>query len=69
MNFLLKLLIEHYRARWLNGFMMPGYYLPIAILKAILRMVLWRLFGERVARKILDLGRNVYGAKSYWTKT
>lgn len=64
----LKLLREQYRARRLNSFMLPGPYLILSFFKVVIRMVLWRLCGEKIAKRILDSGRYLYGAPSYWTK-
>lgn len=45
----------------------PHYF--AAVLKVRLRLVLWRVMGERAARRALDLGRRLLGKQPYWTKT
>ena len=44
------------------------YYLS-ALLKVRLRLILWRIVGERAARRALDWGRRLLGKQTYWTKT
>ncbi|HTQ74980.1 MAG TPA: glycosyltransferase family 2 protein [Burkholderiales bacterium] len=39
-----------------------------ALLGVRLRLVLWRVAGERAARRILDWGRQLLGKPPFWTK-
>lgn len=39
-----------------------------AVLGVRLRLVLWRVAGERAARRILDWGRRLLGKPPFWTK-
>jgi glycosyltransferase involved in cell wall biosynthesis len=40
-----------------------------ALLRVYLRLVLWRLLGERTARRAMDWGRRFLGKQPHWTKT
>ena len=50
---------------------LPGFNLHYfaALLKVRLRLILWRIVGERAARRVLDWGRRALGKQPYWTKT
>lgn len=65
----LRLLEEEHRARKLHGFIFPGRYWTLSFLKVCVRIMLWRIIGERSTRKILDLGRRILGNSPYWTRT
>ncbi len=65
----LRLLQEMHSARRSQGFVSPGWYWTLSILKVWSRMVLWWIVGEGSARKILDLGRRILREPSYWTRT
>jgi glycosyltransferase involved in cell wall biosynthesis len=41
----------------------------VALLRVRLRVVLWRILGERTARRALDWGRRLLGKHPYWTRT
>jgi len=40
-----------------------------ALLRVRLRLILWRVVGERGARRALDWGRRILGKQPFWTKT
>lgn len=56
-------------AQYKSGFIMPSMSWMLSWFRALLRLVLWRLLGERNARRILDWGRHMMGLPPYWTKT
>ncbi len=60
---------ETRRAQRKNGLMLPGKYWMLAVVRLYLRMLLWTLLGESLARKALDLGRRVMGLPPFWTRT
>jgi glycosyltransferase involved in cell wall biosynthesis len=67
-NILLSLR-EVRRAQRKHGQLWPGLHWQLALARAYIRLLLWRLFGERVARQLLDVGRKWMGLPAYWTKT
>jgi len=64
----LELLQEVRRAheRHLNGH--SGWRWWLAWSKVRMRVLIWRLMGERNARRILDLGRMMVGHRRHWTR-
>lgn len=52
-----------------NGQGWPSIGWRVALLRTYTRLFLWRLLGEKQARKMLDLGRRLMGLPAYWTKT
>lgn len=52
-----------------NGLLWPSLNWRVAVLRANTRLFLWRLLGEKQARKMLDIGRRLMGLPAYWTKT
>jgi len=57
------------RAQKKMGFHQPGLTWMLAVARVYLRLVLWRVFGERQTRVWLDLGRKIMGLAPYWTRT
>lgn len=64
----LLLLNETRRAQRLHGQRFPSLNWLASLTKAYFRLMLWRVFGESMARKTLDLGRRIMGQPAYWTK-
>ena len=64
----MRLLKECGRARRQNGLGRMAPLLWTAILRTFARQCLWRLFGDRQARAILDAVRVRIGKPAYWTK-
>lgn len=62
-------MLEFRRAQKMHGRYFPGVYWIMAMIRVYIRLLLWNLFGEKTARKLLDLGRRVYGLPPYWTRT
>lgn len=65
----LRLLHETRRAQRMHGQRFPSSSWCFSMLKGYLRVLLWCVLGELVARKILDLGRRILGQPAYWTRT
>jgi glycosyltransferase involved in cell wall biosynthesis len=54
------------RAQRLNGLTLPGSIWLMAVFRFYIRLLLWRVLGERLARKLLDLGRRIMGLPPVW---
>ena len=65
----LRTLREVRRAQRMHGQLLPGKSLLKEMTKEYLRLLLWKVFGERMARKLLDLRRSIKGLPPHWTKT
>lgn len=57
------------RAQRMHGQILPGWVWMAAMARVYVRLLLWRLLGEGVTRKALDIYRRMMGLPSYWTKT
>ena len=57
----LNSLHEVRRAQILNGLRTPGGIWLMAVLRVYIRLLLWRILGERATRKSLDFGRRIMG--------
>lgn len=68
-NSALLVLSESRRAQQLHGQKFPPLLWVWSAIKVSLRILLWRLFGERVARSALDMGRQMLDQPKHWTKT
>lgn len=65
----LRTLREVWRAQRKHGQFFPGRYLQKKMASEYFRLLLWKVFGEQLARKLLDLRRRTRGLPPYWTKT
>ena len=65
----LKVLRVIRRAQKLNGIGFPGLLWYAAAGRALVRMLLWKLLGERAAKRALDFGRALLGKPPFWTRT
>ncbi|MDH4082702.1 MAG: glycosyltransferase [Nitrospira sp.] len=65
----LDVLTESRRAQRMHGQKYPSLLWLQSLIKVYARFVVWRVFGERVARRALDLGRQILGQPKHWTKT
>lgn len=63
------LLREVRSAQRKNGQRWPGLIWLLALARTYTRLLLWNLLGEKVARRMLDVGRRLMGLPAYWTKT
>jgi glycosyltransferase involved in cell wall biosynthesis len=57
------------RSQCIHGQRFPNRIWLIAMARVSIRLFLWRLLGETMARKTLDLGRSIMGLPPFWTKT
>ena len=65
----LRVLQETRRAQRMHGQRFPSSSWLFSMLKAYLRLLLWQVVGEPIARKTLDFGRRIMGQPAYWTRT
>ena len=65
----LRILSETRRAQRMHGQRLPPLFWMWSVIKVSLRLLLWHVFGERVARNALDLGRRMLDQPRHWTKT
>ena len=65
----LRVLQETRRAQRMHGQWLPSSRWLFSVMKVYLRLLLWRVFGEPIARKTLDFGRRLMGQPAYWTRT
>jgi glycosyltransferase involved in cell wall biosynthesis len=65
----LKTMREIRRAQRINHVKGPGVFWISAMVRIYIRLVLWKILGERKAREVLDFGRKIKGRAPYWTKT
>ena len=65
----LRLLHETRCAQRMHGQRFPSSSWLFSMMKVYLRLLLWRVFGEPIARKTLDFGRRIVGQPAYWTRT
>ena len=56
-------------AQQMHGQRLPSLIWLVAMARVYVRLLLWRILGEGVTRKVLDLYRRMRGLPSYWTKT
>jgi glycosyltransferase involved in cell wall biosynthesis len=60
---------ESRRAQRMHGQYFPGLFWIMAMARVYFRLLLTNLMGEKMARKLLDLARQIKGLPPYWTKT
>ena len=64
----LETMREIRRAQRMHGQNLPGWIWMLAMARVYVKLFLWRLLGEGMTRRALDLYRRVMGLPSYWTK-
>jgi glycosyltransferase involved in cell wall biosynthesis len=57
------------RAQRIHGQWFPNRVWLMAMVRVMIRLFLWKILGEEITRKALDLGRNIIGLPAFWTKT
>ena len=57
------------RAQKMHGQYFPSLFWLMAMIRVYMRLLLWHFIGEKMARKLLDLGRRIKGLPEYWTRT
>ncbi|NOU40007.1 MAG: glycosyltransferase [Methylotenera sp.] len=65
----LTILREVRRAQITHGQNLPSRIWLMAVVRVYIRLLLWRVLGEKRTRKALDVGRRIMGLPAYWTKT
>jgi glycosyltransferase involved in cell wall biosynthesis len=61
-------LYELRQAQRMHGFKWPTIQWMLAVIRVYIRLILWKLVGEKRARKALDYGRALLGKPAYWTR-
>jgi len=56
------------KAQRLNGIAFPGWLWYVSAARTLLRVVLWKMLGERRAKHVLDWGRALLGKPAFWTR-
>lgn len=56
------------RAQRRNGIRFPGLLWHAAVARALIRVALWKVLGERAAKRLLDWGRALMGKPAFWTR-
>lgn len=56
------------RAQYKHLKNLPGLLWIMSVARLYIRLFLWRILGEKMARKVLDLGRRIMGLPPFWTK-
>ena len=64
----LRTLREVARAQRVHGKLLPARYVLKEMKKECLRLLLWKVLGDGLARKLLDKRRRIKGLPPYWTK-
>jgi hypothetical protein len=54
------------RAQRIHGLRMPSAKWVFAISRVYIRIILWKILGETLTRKILDLGRKIRRVPPLW---
>jgi len=65
----LTILREMRCAQVMHGQRWPGLVWILALLRVYIRLLLWKILGDKLTRKVLDFGRRMMGLPAYWTKT
>lgn len=64
----LNQLLEVRRAQRKYNQDLPGVYGLMAMSRVYIRLLLWRLLGEELKRKVLELGRQPLSLPAFWTR-
>ena len=64
----LILLHEIRRAQNMHGLPLGRLWF-FALVRVYIRLILWKVLGEKLTRKLLDVGRRCMGLQPYWTQT
>lgn len=59
---------EMRRAQKMHGLSRPGMCWLQATARIYLRLIAWELLGEKAARRLLDMARELRGHPPYWTR-
>ncbi|MFZ2974186.1 MAG: glycosyltransferase family 2 protein [Ferribacterium limneticum] len=64
----LLVLQEFRKAQINNGIRLPSIMFLFLVAKVYARIFIWRLLGERSAKRVLDIGRRLVRLPAHWTK-
>lgn len=67
-EYTLTLLDEVRRAKILNGLNSNNGIRMIGLARFYIRSLIWKIFGDTLARRMLDFFRSMLGLPAYWTK-
>jgi len=56
------------KAQRLNGIWFPGLLWYASATRTLLRVLLWKVLGDRSAKRLLDWGRALLGKPPFWTR-
>ena len=65
----LATLKDYWRAQRMHGRWMPGRHMLRILIREFLLWLLWKVLGDKYARKLLDLRRRIRGLPPHWTRT
>jgi glycosyltransferase involved in cell wall biosynthesis len=57
------------RAQKMHGQYWPSIFWLKAMVRVYIRLLLSKIIGDKMARRILDIGRRIKGVPPYWTRT
>jgi glycosyltransferase involved in cell wall biosynthesis len=61
-------LMEVKRAQYKNGYYIPSFFWLFAVIRLIIRKIIWSAVGEVMAKRCLDFLRRLIGLPDYWSK-
>jgi glycosyltransferase involved in cell wall biosynthesis len=64
----LRALYENQRIHRMHGRCIPGHVWLMEVMVWCIHLLIWKLFGERTARRAIDMCRCMMGLPPYWTK-
>ena len=64
----LNQLLEVRRTQRKHNQDLPGVYWLMVMFRVYIRLLLWRLHGEELTRKVLYLGRQPLSLPAFWTR-
>lgn len=64
----LTILYEVRCAQLKHGEKLPSRLWLMAVMRVYIRLLLWSILGEKLTRKLLDVGRGMMGLPAYWTR-
>ncbi len=65
----LATLKDYWRAQRMHGRWMPGRHMLRILIREFLLWLLWKVLGDKYARKLLDLRRRIRGLPPHWSRT
>lgn len=65
----LAILAEFRQVQRKHGQKLPNWIWLMALLRLYIRLIVWKVIGEKQARKVFDVYRKLLGLPSHWTRT